>query len=539
MQKYSGLNYTMLCDFYELTMGNGYFEAGLKDKITYFDLFYRTVPDGGGCALAAGLEQAIDYIRNLHFSEEDIDYLRGRGMISEAFLDYLRHFKFTGDVWAMPEGTPVFPREPIMVIRAPAIQAQLLETFLLLTINHQSLIATKANRIVRAADGRVVLEFGSRRAQGPDAAVLGARAAFIGGCAGTACVLSDQIYGVAAGGTMAHSWVQMFPTQLDAFRAYCKTYPQNATLLVDTYDTLRSGVPDAIRAFNEVLKPLGITKCGIRLDSGDMAYLTKRARKMLDDAGWPECKITCSNSLDEHLIKELLRQGACIDSFGVGERLITSRTSPVFLQRLLEAEVPEIHDGLITVRKIARMPGERAKIAVESYDDRIDPVGACVGVKGSRVHGIVRELRGENIDVINYTQNISLFITRALSPATVNSVRIHEEERKAEVYLNPDQVSLAIGKSGLNIKLASMLTEYTIDVFREIEGAEGEGDDIYLDEFVGDIDQWIIDALKGIGMETAKDVLNAPREMLVSRADLEEETVDEVLRILAEEFEEE
>ena len=229
---------------------------------------------------------------------------------------------------------------------------------------------------------------------------------------------------------------------------------------------------------------------------------------------------------------------ARVDNTNNNPKIILSRTSPVFLQRLLEAEVPEIHDGLITVRKIARMPGERAKIAVESYDDRIDPVGACVGVKGSRVHGIVRELRGENIDVINYTQNISLFITRALSPATVNSVRIHEEERKAEVYLNPDQVSLAIGKSGLNIKLASMLTEYTIDVFREIEGAEGEGDDIYLDEFVGDIDQWIIDALKSIGMETAKDVLNAPREMLVSRADLEEETVDELLRILGEDFEE-
>ena len=348
----------MLCDFYELTMGNGYFEAGLKDKITYFDLFYRTVPDGGGFAIAAGLEQAIDYIRNLHFSEEDIDYLRGRGMFSEAFLDYLRHFKFTGDVWAMPEGTPVFPREPIMVIRAPAIQAQLLETFLLLTINHQSLIATKANRIVRAADGRVVLEFGSRRAQGPDAAVLGARAAFIGGCAGTACVLSDQIYGVAAGGTMAHAWVQMFPTQLDAFRAYCKTYPQNATLLVDTYDTLRSGVPDAIRAFNEVLKPLGITKCGIRLDSGDMAYLTKRARKMLDDAGWPECKITCSNSLDEHLIKELLRQGACIDSFGVGERLITSRTSPVF-DGVYKLAAVEEDDGSIVPRiKISENVGK-------------------------------------------------------------------------------------------------------------------------------------------------------------------------------------
>ena len=248
----------------------------------------------------------------------------------------------------------------------------------------------------------------------------------------------------------------------------------------------------------------------------------------------------------EQLPSDFYRKGeavravvARVDNTNNNPKIILSRTSPVFLQRLLEAEVPEIHDGLITVRKIARMPGERAKIAVESYDDRIDPVGACVGVKGSRVHGIVRELRGENIDVINYTQNISLFITRALSPATVNSVRIHEEERKAEVYLNPDQVSLAIGKSGLNIKLASMLTEYTIDVFREIEGAEGEGDDIYLDEFVGDIDQWIIDALKGIGMETAKDVLNAPREMLVSRADLEEETVDEVLRILGEEFEEE
>ena len=358
MQKYNGLNYTMLCDFYELTMGNGYFESGLGDKITYFDLFYRTVPDGGGFSIAAGLEQAIDYIQNLHFSEEDIEYLRGRGMFSEAFLDYLRRFKFTGDVWAMPEGTPVFPREPMMIIRAPAIQAQLLETFLLLTINHQSLIATKANRIVRAADGRVVLEFGSRRAQGPDAAILGARAAYIGGCAGTACVLSDQIYGVTAGGTMAHAWVRMFPTQLDAFRAYCKTYPHNAVLLVDTYDTLRSGVPDAIRAFDEVLKPLGITKCGIRLDSGDMAYLTKRARKMLDDAGWTECKITCSNSLDEHLIKELLRQGACIDSFGVGERLITSRTSPVFdgVYKLAAVEEP---DGTIVPRiKISENVGK-------------------------------------------------------------------------------------------------------------------------------------------------------------------------------------
>ena len=330
MDNTSTSNYTMLCDFYELTMGNGYFESGLKDRITYFDLFYRNVPDNGGFAVAAGLEQVVEYIENLHFGEEDIAYLRSRGQFTEAFLDYLRGFKFTGDIWAVPEGTPVFPREPILTVRAPAIEAQLIETYLLLQINHQSLIATKANRIVRAAEGRVVLEFGSRRAQGADGAVLGARAAYIGGCAGTACVLADQLYGVTAAGTMAHSWVQMFPSQLDAFRAYCRLYPDNATLLVDTYDTLRSGVPDAIKAFNEVLKPMGITKCGIRLDSGDLAYLTRQARKMLDEAGWTECKITCSNSLDERLISELLRQGACIDSFGVGERLITSKSEPVF-----------------------------------------------------------------------------------------------------------------------------------------------------------------------------------------------------------------
>jgi nicotinate phosphoribosyltransferase len=323
-------NLTMLCDFYELTMGNGYLSHGYGDRITYFDLFFRSVPDNGGFAVAAGLEQAVDYIRNLRFHEEDIAYLRGRGIFSESFLDYLRHFRFTGDVWAVPEGTPVFPREPLVVVRAPAIQAQLLETYLLLTINHQSLIATKANRIVRAAQGRSVLEFGSRRAQGPDGAILGARAAYIGGCAGTACTISDQLFGVRAGGTMAHSWVQMFDTQLDAFRAYCETYPDNPVLLVDTYNTLKSGVPDAIRAFDEVLRPRGLTQCGIRLDSGDMAYLTRRARRMLDDAGWTDCRIVVSNALDEFLIQDLLLQNACIDTFGVGERLITARSEPVF-----------------------------------------------------------------------------------------------------------------------------------------------------------------------------------------------------------------
>ena len=324
------LNMTMLCDFYELTMGNGYFRNGYKDRITYFDVFFRKVPDQGGFAIAAGLEQLIDYIENLHFSEEDIAYLRGRSLFCEEFLDYLKNFRFTGDIYAIPEGTPVFPREPLVVVRAPSIEAQLIETFTLLTINHQSLIATKANRICRAANGRTVLEFGSRRAQGADAAIIGARAAYIGGCAGTACTISDQLYGVPAGGTMAHAWVQMFDTEYEAFKTYCETYPTNATLLVDTYNTLKSGVPNAIRAFNEVLRPMGISKCGIRLDSGDMAYLSQKARKMLDEAGWPECQISVSNSLDERLIQNLFLQGAQIDMFGVGERMITAKSEPVF-----------------------------------------------------------------------------------------------------------------------------------------------------------------------------------------------------------------
>ncbi len=341
------LNLTMLCDFYELTMSQGYFATGYKDRIAYFDLFFRRCPDGGGFAIAAGLEQIVQYILDLHFSEEDIQYLRERNLFSEEFLAYLADFKFTGDIWAVPEGTPMFPNEPIITVRAPAIEAQLIETYLLLCINHQSLIATKANRVVRAAEGRTVLEFGSRRAQGADAAILGARAAYIGGCHGTACTISDQLFGVKAGGTMAHAWVQMFDTEYEAFKAYVEMYPNNATLLVDTYNTLKSGVPNAIRVFNEVLKPRGITKCGIRLDSGDMAYLTQKARKMLDEAGWTECQISVSNSLDEYIIRDLLRQDAKIDMFGVGERLITARSEPVFggVYKLVAVEK---EDGSVT-----------------------------------------------------------------------------------------------------------------------------------------------------------------------------------------------
>ena len=330
MDQQNQSNYTLLCDFYELTMGNAYYETGMGQKRAYFDLFFRTVPDGGGFAIAAGLEQVIQYIKNLHFSDEDIAFLRDKKLFSEDFLNSLRGFRFTGDIYAVPEGTPVFPREPILTVCAPAVEAQLVETFLLLSINHQSLIATKANRIVRAAKGRPVSEFGSRRAQGADGAVLGARAAYIAGCAGTACTLTDRAYGVPAGGTMAHSWVQMFDSELDAFRTYCKIYPHNATLLVDTYHVLKSGVPNAIRAFKEVLLPQGIEDCAIRIDSGDITYLSKKARKMLDEAGLTKCKIVASNSLDEHIIETLLEQGAQIDAFGVGERLITSKSEPVF-----------------------------------------------------------------------------------------------------------------------------------------------------------------------------------------------------------------
>ena len=323
-------NLTTIMDFYELTMAAGYLEEGFEEKISVFDMFFRKIPDGGGFAIMAGLDTFIEAVENLKFTEQDIEYLAATGVFNEKFLDYLRHFTLHCNIWAIPEGTPIFPREPIMTVRAPAIQAQLVETFLLLTLNHQSLIATKANRVVRAAKGRTVLEFGSRRAQGVDAAVDGARAAYIGGCKGTACTLTDQLYGVPAGGTMAHSWVQMFPSEYEAFKAYCETYPDNPTLLVDTYNTLRSGIPNAIRVFNEVLKPRGLTKCGIRLDSGDMTYLTRKARKMLDEAGWQTCQISCSNSLDEYIIEDILNQGAQIDMFGVGERLITAKSEPVF-----------------------------------------------------------------------------------------------------------------------------------------------------------------------------------------------------------------
>lgn len=321
---------TLLCDFYELTMARGYFHSEIKDQVAYFDVFFRRVPDGGGYAVFAGLEQIVEYIKSIKFEDDDIEYLRSKKIFDEQFLEYLRAFRFTGDIWSVPEGTVIFPHEPIMTVRAPAIEAQFIETFVLLILNHQCLIATKASRIARSAQGRAVSEFGARRAHGADAAIYGSRAAYIGGCASTSCAISDKMFGAKAGGTMAHSWIQMFDSEYEAFETYLKLYPDNPTLLVDTYDVIKSGVPNAIKAFNSVLSEEQRKSCGIRIDSGDITYLTKKVRKMLDNAGLDKCKIVISNSLDEYIIRDILMQGACIDVFGVGERLITAKSEPVF-----------------------------------------------------------------------------------------------------------------------------------------------------------------------------------------------------------------
>ena len=323
-------NLTMLMDFYELTMSNGYFVKGLKDIKVVFDMFYRRNPDNGGFVICAGLEQLVEYIQNLSFEDEDIEYLKSKNMFDGRFLDYLRNFKFTGDMYAVPEGTIVYPNTPLVTVVAPLIDAQLIETMLLLTINHQSLIATKANRIVRAAGDASVMEFGARRAQGSDAAIYGARACYIGGVGATATAISDEMFGVPAVGTMAHSFVQFFDSEYEAFKAYAEVYPDNCILLIDTYNVLDSGVQNAIKVAKEVLEPMGKRLKGVRIDSGDLAYLTKKVRKILDSAGCEDCSIVVSNSIDEYLITSLNKQGARINSYGVGERMITAKSEPVF-----------------------------------------------------------------------------------------------------------------------------------------------------------------------------------------------------------------
>lgn len=343
----NGRNLTMLVDFYELTMGNGYLESEVGNKTAYFDMFFRRVPDDGGYCIMAGVQQIIEYLSNLKFSDEDIEYLKNKNIFSEKFLNYLRNFKFCCDVWAVPEGNPVFPNEPLVVVKGPAIQAQFIETMILLTVNHQTLIATKANRICRAAEGKAVMEFGSRRAQGYDGAIYGARAAAIGGCDSTACAIAEQMFGIPAVGTMAHSWIQLFPSEYEAFKAWAEVYPDNCTLLIDTYNVLKSGLPNAIKVFNEVLLPKGYRPKGIRLDSGDITYLSKKCREILDEAGFSDVNIVVSNSLDEFIIRDVLSQGAVIDSFGVGERLITAKSEPVF-GGVYKLAAVEDKDGTIT-----------------------------------------------------------------------------------------------------------------------------------------------------------------------------------------------
>ena len=434
MKTQEKLNMTMLCDFYELTMGNGYFQTGYKNRIVYFDVFFRKVPDGGGFAITAGLEQLIDYIENLHFSEEDIAYLRGRGIFCEEFLAYLRNFRFTGDIYAIPEGTPVFPKEPLVVVRAPAIEAQLIETFTLLTINHQTLIATKANRITRAAEGRTVLEFGSRRAQGYDGAILGARAAYIGGCQGTACVLSDRDYKIPAGGTMAHSWVQMFDSEYEAFKAYADIYPDNCVFLVDTYNVLKSGVPNAIRVAKELEAEKGIRARGIRLDSGDIAYLSIEARKMLDAAGFEDMQIMASNSLDEYLVRDLLVQGARVDSFGIGERLITSKSEPVFggVYKLaaVEDENGEIIPKIKVSENVEKITTPHFKQVYRLFDN-----------KTGKALGDVLTVHDEQIDAsLPYVlfHPVYTWKQRIVTDYTVRPLRVQLFKHGKCVYNSPD-----------------------------------------------------------------------------------------------------
>ncbi|MDD4243046.1 MAG: nicotinate phosphoribosyltransferase [Bacilli bacterium] len=364
-------SYALLVDFYELTMANGYFLSNKKEEIVYFDLFFRTVPDKGGYAIFAGLSQIIEYIENLRFTEEDINYLRTKNRFDEAFLSYIKEFCFTGDIYSVPEGTVVFPNEPLIIVRAKAIEAQLIETFLLLTVNHQSLIATKASRIMRSAGERIVFEFGTRRAHGPSSAILGARAAYIAGVNGTSCTLTDKLYGVPASGTMAHSWVQIFDSEYEAFHTYATLYPDNPTFLVDTYNVLQSGVPNVIKVVKEVLWPKGLTKCNIRIDSGDLTYLSKEARKMLDEEGLFDCKIVVSNSLDEKLILDLLNQGASIDAFGVGEKLITSKSDPVFggVYKLVAVEKDgEIVPKIKISENVAKITTPHFKCVYRLYD---------------------------------------------------------------------------------------------------------------------------------------------------------------------------
>ncbi len=425
-------NMQMLFDFYEATMSNGLFKENKHNEITYFDMFFRRVPDDGGFAIMAGLEQLIEYLENLHFTEEDVKYLEDQNIFSKEFLDYIRNFKFECDVWAIPEGTPIFPGEPILTIKGPAIQAMMIETMVLVTVNHQSLIATKANRIVRAAGGKGVMEFGSRRAHSYDAALYGARAAYIGGCVGTACVKAGQAFDIPVSGTMAHSWVQLFNTEYEAFKAYAECYPNNCLLLVDTYNVLKSGIPNAIKVFDEVLKPLGARPKGIRIDSGDITYLTKKVRKMLDAAGYPDCNICISNSLDEYLIRDMLIQGAQVDSFGVGERLITASSESVFggVYKVVATE----KDGKIEPK--IKISENIAKITIPCFKE----VWRLYDNESGKAIADVITLNNENIDdtkPYEIFDPVHTWKRKLVTNFTAKKLRVKVFEKGKKVYTSP------------------------------------------------------------------------------------------------------
>lgn len=430
--QYHERNISMVMDMYELTMSNGYLNQGFKDTWVAFDVFYRNNPDNGGFAIFAGLQQVVEYIENLHFSEEDVEYLRSKRLFTEEFLKYLLHFRFRGDIYAMKEGTVMYPNEPVITVVAPLIDAQLIETTILLEINHQSLIATKTNRIVQAANGKPVSDFGARRAHNVDAAVYGARAAYIGGAAGTATVLAGKMFHIPISGTMAHSWVMTFDSEYDAFKAYAESYPDGTVLLVDTYDVLKSGVPNAIRTAKEVLEPMGKKLIGIRLDSGDLAYLSKEARKMLDEAGLSDCMIVASNSLDEYTISSLNRQGAKIDSYGVGERLITSSSTPVFgaVYKLVAIQkdgkfIPKIKISE-TAEKITN-PGIKEVYRV--YDENGKAVADYLAVKGEQIR---------DFDPVRYVDPVNYWKNRSFVGCRFKKLQVPVFEKGKRIYDLPD-----------------------------------------------------------------------------------------------------
>ena len=388
MTQFDKRNLSMMMDFYEMTMSYGYFHQPNRDVRVAFDLFFRSVPDQGGYAIFAGLQHVIEFVENLSFSDADIAYFRKQNLFSEEFLDFLRGFRFRGDIYAMPEGTIIYPNEPLMTIVAPIIDAQLVETAILAQINHQSLVATKASRIVRAAEGRKVADFGARRAHNMDAATYGARAAYIGGIDMTATVSAGQQFNIPISGTMAHSWVMFFEDEYTAFKKYAEIYPQATVLLVDTYDVLHSGIPNAICIAHEVLAPQGHRLAGVRVDSGDLAYLSKRIRKMLDKAGLEDCKIILSNSLDEFTISSLLLQGARVDSFGVGERLITAKSDPVFgaVYKLVAVEEDGVFQPRIKMSEnVEKLTNPGLKDIYRIYDHHGKAVADMIAVQGEQI----------------------------------------------------------------------------------------------------------------------------------------------------------